>query len=121
MCCSGASGGSLWHAFLICFFLYCNDDDRCIGDVLLFCGYCLAISSAVTPGPKLEPNAGSDRSWVWTCPAGMKNFVVFKGYIKIIFNQLNFLRFFVKKDLADGAPVMELFAIRFANSEGNWR
>jgi hypothetical protein len=44
----------------------------------------------VLPGPKLEPNAGSDRSWVWTCPA----------------------------DLADGAPQMELFAMRFANADG---
>lgn len=39
---------------------------------------------------KLEANAGSDRSWVYTCPA----------------------------DLSDETPTKELFAIRFANSDG---
>jgi hypothetical protein len=39
---------------------------------------------------KLEANAGSDRSWVYTCPA----------------------------DLSDDTPTKELFAIRFANSDG---
>jgi hypothetical protein len=39
---------------------------------------------------KLEANAGSDRSWVYTCPA----------------------------DLSDDEPKKELFAIRFANSDG---
>ncbi len=38
---------------------------------------------------RLEENVGSDRSWVWTCPA----------------------------DFADEEPRPEVFAIRFANSE----
>ncbi len=43
----------------------------------------------VVPVMKLEANAGSDRSWVYTCPA----------------------------DLSEGAPTKELLAIRFANSD----
>merc|ERR1712146_28096 len=43
----------------------------------------------VTDGMKLEPNASSDRSWVYTCPA----------------------------DFADGEAKVELLAIRFANSD----
>jgi len=38
---------------------------------------------------KLQPNVGSDRSWVWTCP----------------------------NDFAEEKPSKEVFAIRFANSE----
>lgn len=44
----------------------------------------------ILPEFKLKPNVGSDRSWVWTCPA----------------------------DLAeDDGPTEETFAIRFANAE----
>jgi Ran-binding protein 1 len=39
----------------------------------------------------LQENIGSDRSWVWTCPA----------------------------DYADEEAKQEVFAIRFANSESN--
>jgi Ran-binding protein 1 len=43
----------------------------------------------ILPILKLKENAGSDRSWVWTCP----------------------------NDFADETPKEEVFAIRFANSE----
>jgi len=43
----------------------------------------------ISPAYRLQENVGSDRSWVWTCPA----------------------------DFADGEPKEEVFAIRFANSE----
>jgi Ran-binding protein 1 len=42
---------------------------------------------------KLEANAGSDRSWLYTCPA----------------------------DFSDDEPKKELLAIRFANAEGTCR
>lgn len=41
------------------------------------------------PGIQLQENVGSDRSWVWSCPA----------------------------DFADEEPRQEVFAMRFANSE----
>jgi Ran-binding protein 1 len=41
----------------------------------------------------LQPNIGSDRSWVWKTLA----------------------------DMAEGAPTAETLAIRFANSESEWR
>lgn len=48
----------------------------------------------VVPGPKLEPNGGSDRAWVWTCLGDIS-------------------------DLDEGEePKPELLAIRFANSDG---
>jgi hypothetical protein len=43
----------------------------------------------VLPEFKLQENCGSDRSWVWTCPA----------------------------DYSDEVPKEEVLAIRFANSE----
>ena len=43
---------------------------------------------ALDPRIKLEPNAGSDRSWVWSC-----------------------------YDFADGELEEKVFALRFANSE----
>merc|ERR1712000_779395 len=47
----------------------------------------------VVPGPKLEPNGGSDRAWVWTCLGDIS-------------------------DLDEGEePKPELLAIRFANSD----
>lgn len=43
----------------------------------------------INPDMKLSPNIGSDRSWVWTAIA----------------------------DMAEGEPITELVAIRFANSD----
>jgi Ran-binding protein 1 len=41
---------------------------------------------------KLQPNVGSDRSWVWKVAA----------------------------DISDGEPTAETLAIRFANKESEW-
>lgn len=42
---------------------------------------------------KLSPNVGSDRSWVWNAAA----------------------------DVSEGEPEAQTLAIRFANSESEWR
>ena len=47
------------------------------------------VINIVSSEMRLQPNIGSDRSWVWKVPA----------------------------DYADGAPVSETLAIRFANAE----
>lgn len=50
---------------------------------------CQLIPGSVTPEIKLQPNVGSDRSWVYK----------------------------VHADYAEGDPTAETLAIRFANSE----